>query len=114
MPFGQSRLVDIQLTHRLLMYLTAIAVLAMVALSLVQRVRSRAFALAAILLAAQILLGAANVWLGKHAGLILGHLALGTLLWSTVIYAASTLLAVPVPGREGLRGREAAAGTVPA
>src|SRR5215208_7752639 len=34
MPFSYSRLVDIQLTHRLLMYLTAIAVLAMTAVAL--------------------------------------------------------------------------------
>ena len=37
---------------------------------------------------AQILLGALNVWLGEHAGLVVAHLTLGTLLWATVVYAA--------------------------
>jgi heme A synthase len=52
------------------------------------------------LLIAQIMLGAANVWLGKHAGLIVGHLALATLLWSTVVYAAATLLPVAAAAGE--------------
>jgi heme A synthase len=90
--FGQSRLADIQLVHRSLMYLAAIAVLAMAAVALARRVPSRAFGLAAVLLVAQIALGAINVWAGKHAGLILGHLALGTVLWSTVVYAGATLM----------------------
>ena len=38
MPFSYGRLVDIQLTHRLLMYLTAIAVLAMTAVAVRRRV----------------------------------------------------------------------------
>ena len=41
--FGQSRLADIQLVHRSLMYLAAIAVLAMAAVALVRRAPSRAF-----------------------------------------------------------------------
>lgn len=92
MPFGTSRLVDIHLTHRLFMYLTSLALLAMVATALIQGGRSRAFPLAAVLLAGQVLLGASNVWFGMHAGLIIGHLALGTLLWSTVIHATATLM----------------------
>jgi len=108
MPFGQSRLVDIQLTHRAFMYLAAIAVLALVALALRRRVSSRAFLFAGALLAAQILLGALNVWLGKHAGLILAHLALGTLLWSAIVYAAATLLPAAEPAARGLRRAEAA------
>ena len=97
MPFGTSRLVDIQLTHRLLMYLTALAVVALVAVAVRERARSRSFLVLAALLAAQILLGALNVWLGKHAGLIVGHLALGTAVWSTAVYAATTLMRVPAP-----------------
>jgi heme A synthase len=95
--FGQSRLADIQVVHRSLMYLAAIAVLAMAALALVRRAPSRAFVLSAGLLVAQIALGILNVWAGKHAGLIVGHLALGTVLWSTVVYAGATLLSAPVP-----------------
>jgi heme A synthase len=108
MPFGQSRLVDIQLTHRLFMYLASVAVLAMAAVALVRRAPSRAFGLAAVLLAGQVLLGAANVWAGKHAGLILGHLTLGTILWSTVVYAGATLLPAPAPAADRVRGREPA------
>ena len=107
--FGQSRLADIQLVHRALMYLAAIAVLAMVALAIRRRAPSRAFlAAGAILLVAQIALGAINVWAGKHAGLIIGHLALGTALWSTVVYAGATLLPVSVPAPQRVGRREAA------
>src|SRR6266480_2257380 len=106
MPFSYGRLVDIQLTHRLFMYLTAIAVLAMTAVAVRRRAREPAlrerflpFLLAPALLALQILLGAMNVWLGKHPALIIAHLTLATLLWATVIYAAASLLAVPAGAR---------------
>jgi heme A synthase len=97
--FGQSRLADIQLVHRGLMYLAAISVLVMAGLALARGATSRAFGLAALFLIAQIALGILNVWAGKHAGLILGHLALGTVLWSTVVYAGVTLLPAPAPAR---------------
>jgi len=104
MPFGIDRLIDIQLTHRLFMYLAALAVLALVIVAIRQRAPSRAFVALGGLVAAQILLGAANVWLGKHAGLILAHLSLGTVVWATAIYAAITLMPVPAPrGRAVLR-----------
>jgi heme A synthase len=102
MPFGTARLVDIHLTHRLFMYLAAISVLAMGAVALREGVRARCFYLAVGLLLAQILLGALNVWLGKHPGLIMGHLALGTLLWWTVLQAASSLLPASLSVRERL------------
>jgi heme A synthase len=97
LSFGQSRLADIQLTHRAFMYLAALAVLAMAALALIRRAPSRAFWIAPLLLLAQIALGAINVWAGKHAGLIVGHLTLGTLLWATVTYAAVSLMPVSAP-----------------
>jgi heme A synthase len=114
MPFGTSRLVDIHLTHRLFMYLTAIAVLAMAAVALRRRPRSRAFVLAGALLPLQVLLGAINVWHGEHPGLILAHLALGTLLWATVVQAGFSL--VPVPGRAArpLEGTETGPQAAPA
>jgi heme A synthase len=114
MPFGSGRLVDIQLTHRLFMYLASISVLAMAAVALRNRVRQRAFYVAAGVLLAQVLLGALNVWLGKHPGLIVAHLALGTTLWGTVVYAATTLVAAPEPARREMRGTEAATGTATA
>jgi heme A synthase len=92
LSFGQSRLADIQLTHRLFMYLAAISVIAMAALALRRHAPSRAFLVAPLLLVAQIALGAINVWAGEHAGLIVGHLALGTALWATVVYATATLM----------------------
>jgi heme A synthase len=108
MPFGQSRLVDIQLVHRLFMYLAAISVLAMAALALLRRAPSRAFWLAALVLFGQVLLGAANVWAGKHAGLILAHLTLGTVLWGTVVYAGATLLPASRPLPDTVHRPEAA------
>ena len=95
------------------MYLAAIAVLAMAAVALARRAPSRAFWVAALLLLTQIALGIVNVWAGKHAGLILGHLALGTVLWSTVVYAGATLLPASEPASERLRRREVT-GAVPA
>ena len=107
---GTGALVDIQLTHRLFMYLTAIAVLAMAAVALgagratpPRLLRS----LAPVLLACQILLGAINVWLGKHAGADRRPPgARRRLLWATVVYAAASLLAVPAapPARRASSG----------
>jgi heme A synthase len=113
MPFSYGRLVDIQLTHRLFMYLTTIAVLAMTIIAVRRRVvlppdGNRAFLLIPLLLACQILLGAINVWEGKHAWLVVSHLTLATILWGTVVYAATSLVRVPeavgAPQREGSGG----------
>jgi heme A synthase len=108
MPFGESRLVDIHLTHRVFMYLATILVIALVVVALRRRVAVRyAWALAA-LLAVQVLLGALNVWLDEYELLILAHLALGTLLW-----AASLSMTLQLsPARERSRagaGRPVAA-----
>jgi heme A synthase len=108
MPFDEGRLVDIQLTHRAFMYLAAIAVLAMTALALRQSMRHPAFWVASVLLAGQITLGALNVWLGEHAGLIAAHLALGTILWGTVVTAATSMLPASAPAHTDL-GRARAA-----
>jgi heme A synthase len=115
MPFSYGRLVDIQLTHRLLMYLTTIAVLAMTAVAIRRRVAlppdgNRAFLLIPLLLVCQILLGAINVWLGKHPGLIVGHLTLATILWGTVVYAATSLIPVPASAK---RARAESSGGAP-
>jgi heme A synthase len=104
MPFSYGKMVDIQLTHRLLMYLTAVAILAMTVVAVRRRVvvppdGNRAFLLIPLLLAGQILLGAINVWEGKHPGLIVGHLTLATILWGTVVYAAASLMPIPEAAR---------------
>ena len=41
--------------------------------------------------------GALNVWLDEYEALIVLHLALGTLLWWTVISMTLTLYRVPSP-----------------
>jgi heme A synthase len=104
MPFQYGRLVDIQLTHRLFMYLTTIAALLMCGLAWRRRVPNPAFAVIPVLLAGQILLGALNVWLGKHPWLIVAHLTLATMLWATVVYAAASLVEVPAEARGRLTG----------
>ncbi|HXH83818.1 MAG TPA: COX15/CtaA family protein [Candidatus Tectomicrobia bacterium] len=99
-------MIDIQLVHRLFMYLTAMAVLALVIVAVRRKAPSRSFVALGGLVAAQILLGAANVWLGKHAGLILAHLTLGTIVWATAVYAWTTLMPVPAPTSSLVRRAE--------
>jgi heme A synthase len=105
MPFGESRLVDIHLTHRFFMYIASALVIALVVVALRRRVAVRyAWALAG-LLAVQVLVGALNVWLDEYELLILLHLALGTLLWSVSLGMTLELS----PARERARHREAVA-----
>jgi heme A synthase len=98
MPFGESRLVNIHLTHRAFMYLASILVISLVAVAL-RRGVLRPYALALIgLLCAQILVGALNVWISKeYEWLIALHLTLGTLLWATTL--GMTLQLAPVSRR---------------
>jgi heme A synthase len=105
MPFGDSRLVDIHLTHRFFMYIASVLVIALVVVALRRRVAvPYAWALAG-LLAVQILVGALNVWLDEYELLILLHLALGTLLWATSLGMTLQLS----PARERARHPEAVA-----
>jgi heme A synthase len=107
MPFGQSRLVDSHLTHRLFMYVASILVIALVVVALRRRVAVRhAWALAA-LLALQILVGALNVWLDEYELLILAHLTLGTLLWAATLGMALALS--PAAERSPRRSKAVAA-----
>ena len=91
LPFGESRLVDIQLTHRVLVYGATAAILALIGLAALRGWRSRLLLAALALLAVQLALGALNVWLGKHAVLVVAHLTIATLLWSTVLVIAMRL-----------------------
>ena len=95
LPFGESRLTDIHLTHRALVYLATAAILLLIGIALKRGSRSRLLALAAALLLIQLLLGALNVWLGEHPTLIVAHLAIATLLWSAVLAIAYTLAFAP-------------------
>ena len=115
LPFGQARLVDIHLTHRVLVYLTSLLVVALVALALRRRPSPgvvRAALLLAPLLALQLLVGALNVWLDEYELLILAHLALGTLLWSVAIGLTLQLYRVSAPTTE--RSRRGRTQAVPA
>lgn len=108
MPFGQSRLVDIHLTHRAFMYLAVIAVLSLALLALRRRPSSgvvkTAWGLLALVLI-QVLVGALNVWLDEYEALIVLHLALGTLLWATTLGLTLQLYRVPAPVGERSPGR---------
>jgi len=102
LPFGQARLVDIHLTHRVFMYLATLCVIALVVMVLRRRPSAglvRTAWLAAALLACQVLVGALNVWLDEYEALIVLHLALGTLLWGTVVTLALQLYPAGAPAR---------------
>jgi heme A synthase len=114
LPFGEARLVDIHLTHRVFMYLASALVIWLVVLALRRRpsvpvVRLAWTALG--LLGVQVLVGALNVWLDEYETLIVTHLTLATLLWSTLAALAFQLYRVPAPAGErsvrGARRREA-------
>jgi heme A synthase len=105
LPFGASRLIDIHLAHRVFMALAVVAVVALTLGAWRRRARARPFVLAAALVAAQVLLGALNVWLGEHAALVVAHLTLGTLVWASVVYAGLELVPVPEPAGERRRRR---------
>jgi heme A synthase len=100
LPFGDTRLVDIHLTHRVFVYLTTLIVLSLIVLALRRRPSPgvvRNAWIAAGILAAQLLVGALNVWLDEYEALIVLHLALGTLLWGTLVGLAFQLFRVPKP-----------------
>ncbi len=99
MPFGQARLVDIHLTHRAFMYIASALVIALVVVAVRRRPTPgivRSAWLAAAVLAAQVLVGALNVWLDEYEALIVLHLALGTALWASVVGLALQLYPVRV------------------
>ncbi len=104
LPFGNNRLTDIHLTHRVFVYMATIAIIVLLLVAFARGSRDRLLALAAILLFCQFLLGALNVWLGEHGPLIVAHLTTGTLLWATVISIAYRLAWLP----SGSRSRERA------
>jgi heme A synthase len=84
LPFGEARLVDIHLTHRVLMYVATILIATLVVVAIRRRPSPRVVRMAwvaATLLAAQVLVGALNVWLEEYELLILAHLTLATMLW---------------------------------
>lgn len=104
LPFGEARLVDIHLTHRVFMYLASALVLWLVVATLRRRPSGTLVHLAWVslgLLLTQILVGALNVWLDEYELLIVTHLALGTLIWSALVAFALNLYRVPQPASTG-------------
>ncbi len=97
LPFGESRLVDIHLTHRVFVYAATLAIVLLLIVAFRRGVRSRLLAVAALLLFSQVLLGALNVWLGEHATLIVAHLVTATLLWSTLVLIGYRFALAPAP-----------------
>jgi heme A synthase len=117
MPFGRSRAVDIHLTHRAFMYLTVLLVLALFVIVVRQRRRldpesartlTAASALTIGVLCCQVLLGALNVWLGEHAWLVVVHLAVGALLWISLVYFTLLVLGAPQPAEAAARRKASA------
>jgi cytochrome c oxidase assembly protein subunit 15 len=112
LPFGSTRLVDIHLTHRVFVYLTTLFVIALIVLALRRRPSPgvvRNAWIAAGILGTQLIVGALNVWLDEYEALIVLHLALGTLLWGTLVGLAFQLFRIPkaVESSPGASSREA-------
>ena len=114
LPFGRSEALDIHLTHRAFMYVAVVLLLALFVTVVRQRRRldERSGAelaelawVTVVVLIAQVLLGAVNVWAGEHAWLIVAHLAVGTLLWLALVRFALTLTAVPEASAAAARRR---------
>ncbi|HWH45611.1 MAG TPA: COX15/CtaA family protein [Thermoleophilaceae bacterium] len=100
LPFGEARLVDIHLTHRVFMYIASALVLWLIALAVRRRPSATVVRLAygaLAVLSAQILVGALNVWLDEYEALIVTHLALGTGLWALLSGIVFQLYRVPGP-----------------
>lgn len=113
LPFGNNRLTDIHLTHRVFVYAATLAILALIGVALARGSRDRLLALAGLLLLGQLLLGALNVWLGEHGALIVAHLTTATLLWVAVLSITYRLawLPSPAPARRHAPRAEASAAT---
>jgi heme a synthase len=109
LPFGESRLSDIHLTHRVLVYAATAAILLLVGVAYRRGSRSPLLGLALLLLVGQLLLGALNVWLGEHATLVVAHLTMATLLWGCLLLVAFRLGWAPARVTEGSRATRAEA-----
>jgi heme A synthase len=111
LPFGESRLADIQLTHRVFVYAATLAIVLFLVMAFRMGVRSRLLGLAALLLFSQVLLGALNVWLGEHATLIVAHLMTATLLWTTLVTITYRFVLAPKPATATAHARSPRAST---
>lgn len=106
LPFGSTRLVNIQLAHRLAVYLTVLAVAAVIVMILRRKpspvMRHLAFVLGGLLVL-QFVLGVLNVVLGDYEALIAAHLTVASLLWATMTAVTIQVFRVPAPVAEKAR-----------
>lgn len=109
LPFGVNELIDIHLTHRLLVYLATIAIITLLVAAWRAGVRSRLLGVVLGLLAVQIVLGALNVWLGLHASLIVAHLTTAVVLWASILLIGFTKALAPAPAPRPRPGSRAEA-----
>lgn len=114
LPFGNNRLTDIHLTHRVFVYAATIAIIVLLSVAFARGARDRLLLLAALLLLGQVLLGGMNVWLGEHASLIVAHLTVATLLWATLVSIGYRLAWLSSPTRSDERAPRAQATAAPA
>ncbi len=113
LPFGVARLVDIHLTHRVLMYVATVLIVALVVLAVRRRPSERLVRMAWLtgaLLLTQLVVGALNVWLEEYELLILAHLTLATLLWGQMLALNLELYRVRAPASARAHDPEAAPG----
>ena len=108
LPYGQDRLIDIHLTHRVFIYLATILLIALVVMALRRGLARQASLAIAGLLVTQLVVGGLQVWLkDEYQALILLHLTIATVLWAAWTALTMHLLPVPEPAPE--RRREALA-----
>lgn len=108
LPFGEDRLVDIHLMHRVFIYLATVLLIALVVMALRRGLGRRAAWAIAGLLGTQLVVGGLQVWLkDEYQALILLHLTIATLLWAA--WTSLTMRLLPVPAASAERRREALA-----
>jgi len=113
LPFGIGPLIDVHLTHRVLMYVASILIVALVGLALRRRPSARLVRTSLVatgLLALQIVLGAMNVWLEEYELLILAHLTVATLLWGELLALNLELHRLRAPAMAAKRADATGAG----
>lgn len=103
LPFGEDRLVDIHLMHRVFVYLATALLLALATAASGRRLLPRAAWAVLGLLGVQLAVGGLQVWLrDEYQALILLHLTIATLLWAAWTTLTMQLVKAPEPAREAV------------
>lgn len=108
LPYGEDRLINIHLTHRVFIYLATILLIVLAVMALRRGLaRQAAYAIGALLVS-QLVVGGLQVWLkDEYQALILLHLTIATLLWAA--WTTLTMQLLPVPSTAAEHRREALA-----